>query len=203
MTVGYSGTFDMTNTAVPQSTAASYDFHVRWSYWWSGTWGKLFRDRSRFNSDPTKFTSTTIAGTMKISTREKVDGDVIECAVRIVKDPASPPTFSASYDSSAGTLRVFVEAPTFRGLKFEFIGSENPSCVGGPGVNVFGQPASFNPLGSGGTMSLAKGGARRYDRTWNWKHLFGGGAERRYDARISSQVQVRYKPCKVVKGCKT
>jgi hypothetical protein len=203
VTIGYSGTFDMTNTAVPQSTTSSYDFHIRWSYWWSGTWGKLFRDRSPFPYERTKFSNTTIAGTMKVAVREKADGPVIECALRIVKDPASPPTFTAAYDTARRRVSVTVEAPTFRGLKLEFIGNENPLCTGGPGVNVFGQPATFNPLGAGATVSLAKGGVKRYDRRWTWKHSFAGGAERRYDAKITSQVVVRYMHCRLVKGCKT
>jgi hypothetical protein len=203
VTIGYSGTFDMTNTAIPQSTTSSYDFQVRWSYWWTGTWGKLFRDRARFTSDRLRFSKTTISGTMKVSVREKVDGPVIECALRIVKDPANPPTFTAAYDTADKKLSVNVEAPTFRGLKYEFIGNENPLCTGGPGVNVFGQPATFNPLGAGATVSLAKGGAKSYDRKWTWKHVFAGAAERRYDATIRSQVVVRYIPCRLVKGCRT
>lgn len=210
LTIGYSGSFTMSNAATPQKTAHSYVFRVTWTYWWTGTWGGLFRDPSIFRSLPARFSKVKIAGRVSATYKEKVDSPSnTECSFDIVRDNANRPTVSASYDSSAGTLQVFVEAPTFRGIKF--VNGKDPTCQVGPGVNVFGPgtaqspPRYFNPLGAGGTVKLATGGSSRYDKTWAWKHEFASATPpvefRRYKVSIRSGITVAYTPCRLIDAC--
>jgi hypothetical protein len=187
----YSGTFDMSNKLVPQSSPSSYAYHVEWAFFWSGRWSQLFRDKARFNTNATPFAQRTVSGSVRITFREKVGGPTLRCTLNVVDDPGVPPTFALSYDTSAETLRADVTAPTFRGTKIVPAGpnSTKPGCTGGPGVNVFSAPASFNPLGRGATVSLKTGGTRRYDRAWRWTHAFSG-AKRTYSASLHTEVAI-------------
>jgi hypothetical protein len=210
LTIGYSGTFTMRNTAIPQRTAHSYLFRVTWSYWWTGTWGTLFRDPSIFSSSPTSFTKVKIDGTMTATYKERVDdADSKVCSLRIERDNNARPTLRGAYDTSAGTLQIMVEAPTFRSIKLT--GGTDPNCIGGPGVNVFGPgaaqspPSYFNPLGAGGTVRLVSGGTLRYDKNWGWKHEFDTATTpkdiRTYKVSIRSGVSVMYTPCQLIPPC--
>jgi hypothetical protein len=210
LTIGYSGTFTMSNIASPQKAAHSYNFRVTWSYWWTGTWGDFFRDSSVFRSSPARFTKVKIAGRVTASYKEKVDSvNVTHCSYDLVRDNANRPTVSAAYDTSAGTLQIVVEAPTLRGISY--VHGTDPTCQLGPGANVFGPgtapspPSYFNPLGMGGTVRLATGGAARYDKRWRWKHSFasaGAPAEyRQYTVSMRSGVSVSYVPCRLIAAC--
>jgi hypothetical protein len=212
LTIQYTGSFRMTNRAVPESTAHSYAFLVTWTYWWTGTWGGLFRDPTIYRSSPSRFTKVEIVGTVHATHKERVDDTAIKsCSMQIVRDNANRPTVAAAYDTSADSLQVVVEAPMFRGLKY--VPAANPGCRGGPGVNVLGPgasrrpPASFNPLGQGGTVRLTTGGTRRYEKTWSWKHTYASATNpvpyRTYKATIRSEVTVAYTPCRLIPACAT
>lgn len=209
VTIRYTGSFTMKNVAEPQTTTASYDYRVSWTYWWTGTWGSLFRDPSIFSSSPAPFTKVKLAGKVDSTYKLKADDPSSQtCTSRLVRDNAARPTLRATYDTAAGTLQVFVEAPTFRGAKHT---STDFNCQNGPGVNVLGPgtsqspPAAFNPLGAGGTVRLASGGTARYDRRWNWRHTFAGAAGpvpfRTYSAVMRSAVTVAYAPCRLIPAC--
>jgi hypothetical protein len=211
MTILYTGTFSMKNTAQPQSTTASYDYSVTWTYWWTGTWSSLFRDPSVFSSPPAPFTKVKIAGRVDSTYKLKVDDPTSQtCTSQLVRDAANRPTLRAAYDTSANTLQLVVEAPTFRGARHT---SSDFNCQNGPGTNVFGPgtsqspPASFNPLGAGGTVRLSTGGTARYDKTTTWRHTFAAASGqvpfRAYKATMRSGVTVYYKPCRLVAGCAT
>jgi hypothetical protein len=210
LTILYTGRFTMTNTAVPQTTAHSYTFKVSWTYWWTGTWASLFRDPSIFRSSPARFTKVAIAGSVNATYKEKADDvSAKACSMRITRDNANRPTVSAAYDTSANTLEVVVEAPTFRGITF--VDSTDPNCQGGPGVNVFGAgkaqspPASFNPLGAGATVKLSTGGTGTYRKATSWKHTFESATNpvpyRDYKATMQSSVTVSYAPCRLIPAC--
>lgn len=210
MTILYAGSFVMANTAMPQTTAHSSTFRVTWTYWWTGTWASLFRDPLIFRSSPTRFTKVALAGTVNAAYKERVDdASAKTCSMRIVRDNANRPTLTGAYDTSANTLQITVEAPTFRGIKL--VDSTDPNCQGGPGVNVFGEgksqspPSYFNPLGAGATVRLSTGGSGRYDKAWTWKHTFEGASGpvpfRQYKVTIRSGVTVTYKPCRLIAAC--
>jgi hypothetical protein len=57
-------------------------------------------------------------------------------------------------------------------------------------VNIFGEPADWNPLGSGGGMVPAAGGNDDFDRHWQWTHTFAGGEFRNYDATMHNTLEV-------------
>src|SRR5262245_20011065 len=187
----YSGTFDMTNTLVPQSTTSSYTYHVEWVFFWSGRWGQLFRDKTRFTTNTTPWAQRTVTGSVIIGFLEKVNGRKLRCKASVVDDGNLPAVFSLSYDTSAATLQANVTAPTFQGSKIVPKGPNStlPGCTGGPGVNVFSSPRSVNPLGRGGHVSLKTGGTRRYDQTWRWTHPFSG-ASRKYTASIHTELAI-------------
>jgi hypothetical protein len=191
LSLKYSGTFDMTNTLVPQSTSSSYTYHVEWVFFWSGRWGQLFLDKTRFTTNATPWAQRTITGNVKIVFREKVDGPNLRCTASVVEDANLPAAFSLSYDTSAGKLQANVTAPTFQGSKIIPKGPNRtmPGCTGGPGVNVFSAPRSFNPLGQGGRVSLKTGGTRRYAKKWKWSHAFSG-ATRKYKASIDTELAI-------------
>src|SRR5262245_53795614 len=88
VTVGYSGHFDLTNKAVPQLAPHSSDYRLEWSFWWSGTWGKLFRDRSIY-SGPVRFSNVLVSGTLTAKYRERNGGPLLTCTTKIVDDPAA------------------------------------------------------------------------------------------------------------------
>jgi hypothetical protein len=207
VTILYTGTFDMKNKAKPESTAHSYTFTVTWSYWWTGTWGSLFRDTSVFRSSPVPFTKVKIAGGVDSTWVNKVgDKAVQNCSSPIFRDPTNRPTVTASYDTSANTLQVVVEAPTFRGIKYGDL-----NCADGPGTNVFGPgasqtpPKSFNPLGAGGTVKLSTGGTVAYTKSSTWTHTYASATSppptRDVDATMRSKVTVAYTPCKLIPAC--
>jgi hypothetical protein len=209
MTILYTGTFVMRNVAQPQTTAASYDYSISWTYWWTGTWSTLFRDPSVFSSPPARFTKVKIVGKVDSTYKLKVDDQTSQtCTSRLVRDQTNRPTLRAAYDTSAGTLQIFVEAPTFRGSKHT---STDFNCQNGPGMNVFGPgasqspPTSFNPLGAGGTVKLTTGGTARYSKSWSWKHTFAAAAGqvpfRTYKATMRSAVTVYYAPCAQITTC--
>lgn len=192
----YSGTFDMTNTLAPQSTPSSYSYHVEWVFFWSGRWGQLFVDKSRFTTNATPWAQRTVTGQVNIVFREKADGPSLRCKASVVEDRSFPAMFSLGYDTSTATLQANVTAPTFQGSRIVVQKGANgskPGCTGGPGVNVFSAPKSFNPLGQGDKVSLGSGGTRRYDRTWRWSHAFSG-ARRTYTAAIHTELAVVVKP---------
>jgi hypothetical protein len=211
LTIRYTGSFVMSNVLVPQSTPHSYTFEVAWTYWWTGTWASLFRDPSIYRSSPSRFTKVAIAGKVDATYKEKADDATAKtCTIRVVRDDANRPTVVGAYDTSANTLAITVEAPTFRGVKY--VAASDPNCQGGPGVNVFGPgtsqspPSSFNPLGAGATVKLSTGGTGRYDRTWSWKHTFapapsGPVPYRSYKATMRSGVSVIYRPCRLITAC--
>jgi hypothetical protein len=209
MTILYTGSFVMKNVAQPQTTAASYDYSVTWTYWWTGTWASLFRDPSVFSSPPARFTKVKIAGKVDSTYKVRADDQTNQtCSSRLVRDDRNRPTLRASYDTSANTLQIFVEAPTFRGAKHT---STDFNCQNGPGVNVLGAgtaqspPAFFNPLGAGGTVRLTTGGTARYDKAWTWSHTFAAASGqvpyRTYKATMRSGVTVFYKPCRLIAAC--
>ena len=209
VTILYTGTFTMKNTAQPQTTTASYDYSVSWTYWWTGTWSSLFRDPSVFSSPPATFTKVKLAGRVASTYKVRADDPGNQtCTSRLVRDRANRPTLRAAYDTSGNTLQVVVEAPTYRGAKHT---STDFNCQNGPGVNVFGPgasqtpPRSFNPLGAGGTVKLSTGGTTRYDRSWSWKHTFTAASGpvpfRAYRARMRSGVTVYYRPCRLITTC--
>lgn len=186
----------MTNKLKPQGVPSSYTYHLEWVSFWSGRWGQLFPDRARFNSNPTPYAQTTISGIVTITFRERIGGAKLVCGASVIEDPGRPSTFSLSYDTSAGALQAIVAAPTFQGSKLVPKGpnSTKPGCTGGPGVNVFSAPQSFNPLGQGGKVSLRTGGTIRYDRTWEWTHAFASATStkptRKYTASINTELAV-------------
>lgn len=207
LTIRYTGTFTMSNKGVPETTVHSSTFTVGWTYWWTGTWKTLFRDPSIYSSSPVRFSKVMIKGKVVATYKEKVDDTAVQtCTSRITRDNANRPTVSGAYDTSAGTLQITVEAPTFRGITFSDL-----NCADGPGSNVFGPgmsqspPASFNPLGAGGKVSLAKGGTVRYDKTWKWKHTYASATNpvpyREYKATMRSGVTVWYTPCRLITAC--
>jgi hypothetical protein len=209
VTIQYTGSFTMKNVAQPQSTTASYDYRVTWTYWWTGTWASLFRDPSIFSSSPTRFTKVKLDGKVDSTYKLKVDDQANQtCTSKLVRDNANRPTLRAAYDTSANTLQLFVEAPTFRGARHT---STDFNCQNGPGTNVFGPgtsqtpPAAFNPLGAGGTVRLSTGGSTRYDKAWTWRHTFAAAAGqvpfRAYKATMRSGVTVTYKPCRLIAAC--
>ena len=179
----------MRNIAVPQRTTHSYTYRVEWRYEWVGSREQLFPAGS-LTAGQTTFQNVDISGTVNATFRDKVDGPDINCTMQIVPDPAAPPTFNASYDSSLDELRISnVDAPTFRLGKYVELSHEN--CVGGPGVNIFSPPADWSPLGGGGgKVSARSGGTQRFDRRWQWSHSFAGGEVRNYDASIQSMLEV-------------
>lgn len=198
ISISYSGSFVMTNTAVPQKTPSSSVFRVEWQYAWSGTWGGLFRDKNVFSSGARPFPRFTITGRIDVKYKERSDGPSVSCTLQIVGDKASPPSFIASYDPSGGTLMLQVQAPTNR--ESDVQKPRDPLCVGGPGVNVFGAPANFSPLGGGGgTVDIEKGGSIRWDRDWKWTHVFPGDldrARRDYKAAFRSTLTVAGDSCR-------
>jgi hypothetical protein len=209
VTILYTGTFTMSNVAQPQTTAASYTYSVTWTYWWTGTWSSLFRDPSVFSSPPAAFTKVKIAGRVDSTYKLRVDDPSSQtCTSKLVADRANRPSVRASYDTSANTLQLVVEAPTFRGAKHT---STDFNCQNGPGSNVFGPgtsqtpPASFNPLGAGGTVKLSTGGTTRYDGAWSWRHTFASASGqvpfRAYKAQMRSGVTVYYRPCRLITAC--
>lgn len=207
LTILYTGSFEMENQAHPETTAHSYTFAVKWTYWWTGTWASLFRDPSIFRSSPSPFTKVKIAGNVDSTYTLRVgDTAVQNCRSPIFRDTANRPTVTAAYDTSANTLQVVVEAPTFRGIKYGDL-----NCADGPGTNVFGQgtsqtsPRFFNPLGAGGTVRLSTGGTARYDKKWKWTHTYASATNpapyRDYTVTIRSKVTVTYAPCRLIAAC--
>ena len=190
ISIRYAGSFDLDNRLKPQSTPSSYRYHVEWEYDWPGRWYQLFPSGSTFKG-PTPFTRTSVQGLVKVTFRKKADGANLTCTIRVSVDGASPASFSGNVDSSSGTLRLNVEAPTFRGSKLTPQGrnGKEPGCTGGPGVNIFGAPQSFNPLGQGGAVGLKSGGKVRYDRNWKWTSRFASGT-RTYVASMRSELSV-------------
>ncbi len=202
ITIAYVGSFDMTNTAVPQKAPSSYTYHVEWSYAWTGTWGGLFADPSTFTSGQRPFSKSSIVGETRVTYRSRSDGPLMSCTLRIVGDRNNPPSFFASYDTSAGTLAVQVGAPTFRNSNLD--PAPDPACVGGPGVNVFGEPADFNPLGGGGTVDIDRGGTVRLDRSWKWTYVFPADldkARRDYTAKLRTDLTVGGGGCIAPAAC--
>jgi hypothetical protein len=195
LTIRYTGSFTMSNIENPPRTL-SYTYSVKWAYSWSGTWGELF-DGTTFRSNQTRFESVQIAGTVKATFRDKVDGPDIRCTMRVAANPSNPPSFRASYDTADGTLQVAYEAPTFG--QSRLVDLSHPRCVGGPGVAVTGQPADWSPLGGGqAVVSLEKGGSDRFDKTWHWVRSFAGGEKRTVDASIHETASVS-----LTAGCDT
>jgi hypothetical protein len=128
-----------------------------------------------------------ISGTVDATYRNTVNGPDIRCSISLSPDPSNPPTFIAIYNSSQNTLQITnLEAPTFR---FTRPASPDPNCAGGPGVNIFGAPADWNPLGSGGGTVSANGGSVDFDKRWQWTQNFAGGEVRNYDATIHTTLQ--------------
>jgi hypothetical protein len=180
----------MSNKLEPQSTPSSYVYHVEWEYDWPGRWYQLFPSGATFKG-PTPFTRTSVKGLITVTFRQKANGKKLTCTIRISEDPANRPGFSGSVDTSGGMLRLMVEAPTFRGGKLIPQGpnGSETGCTGGPGVNIFGAPPSFNPLVQGGAVNLRSGGKIRYDRNWKWTYRLAGG-RRTYYASMRSELSV-------------
>lgn len=207
LTILYTGSFTMKNQAVPETTSHSYTFTVNWTYWWTGTWASLFRDPSVYRSSPSRFTKVKIAGKVDVTYKLKVDDAAVQnCLSPIFRDNANRPTVTAAYDTSANTLQIVVEAPTYRSIKYGDL-----NCADGPGTNVLGpgtsqtSPAFFNPLGAGGTVRLSTGGTARYEKEWKWTHTFASATKpvpyRDYTASMRSKVMVTYTPCKLIPAC--
>jgi hypothetical protein len=190
LSISYTGTFDLTNTMLPQGTQHTYTYHVQWAYTWRGTWGDLFADS--VISNQTSFGASRIAGTLHVLWRSTANGPNLTCTLRIVPEMGDFPDFRARYDADGGTLRIVgLEAPTSR--YGTYVGNDNPMCGGGPEIDIFGAPASWKPLGDGGgVLSLAGSGVHLYNRNWNWTHSFGHGLSRHYVSSMHSTLDVGF-----------
>jgi hypothetical protein len=191
LSISYEGSFDLTNTMIPSGVQHSYIYHVEWAYSWSGSWGELFQGGSQI-AIQTSFQKASIAGNVHVTWRNTTTGPELKCTLRIVPSMSDFPDFRASYDPTKGTVRIAgLEAPTYRYATD--VGSSDPMCGGGPEIDIFGQPASWKPLGDdGAALSLSTGGIHPYDRTWAWGHSFGGGERRSYTSSMRSTLQVSF-----------
>ncbi len=187
VTLTYSGTFDLTNTIVPQGAAHSYTFHVQWSYSWSGTWGGLFENGPA--GMQTSFVGDQITGKMHAVWRANAGAPLIACTLRILPVMGDYPDFLARYSSAGGTLRIgSLESPTMSYGRFS--STSDPMCGGGPTIDIFGAPASWNPLGPGSLAVPLTGGSVPFDRTWAWTYRFSTGFRRLYSSSLHSKLTV-------------
>jgi len=192
--VTYLGSFEMRNTAVPQSTTHSYTYQVRWRFTYFGPGGALL-PAGETETAPTEFPDVEINGEVKVTYREKADGNDLHCSMYVEPNPQARPSFVLAYDPKTDEVAVtHLEAPTFRLAKIVPYSDQN--CVGGPGVNVFSAPADWNPLGDdGGRIGDATTtGENRFDKHWAWMHTFAGGQTRDYDATMKSLVHYEVYP---------
>lgn len=186
LTITFSGRFDISNLLRPQRTPHSYTYGISWKYTWNGSWEQLFGAGNSSGQVP--FQVVDITGNVDATYRDTVDGPDVRCTISLLADSASPPNFTASYDSSQRTVRVTnAEAPTFRYTTSQ---SADPKCAGGPGVNIFSQPSDWNPLGNGGGTVSSNGGKQDYEKRWQWTHTFAGGEVRTYDATGRSTLEL-------------
>ena len=129
VTVAYHGTFDLTNTIVPQATQHSFVYHVEWTFSWSGTWGELFS--SGPISNQTSFAKSTITGSLHALWRATPTGPDLKCTLRIVPQMGDFPDFSARYYADSGKVKIAgLEAPT--STVRQVLEHQNPMCGGGP-----------------------------------------------------------------------
>ena len=103
ITVAYHGTFDLTNTIVPQATQHTFTYHVEWTFSWSGTWGELFS--SGPISNQTSFAKSTITGSLHALWRASPTGPDLKCTLRIVPQMGDFPDFNARYYATPGRSR--------------------------------------------------------------------------------------------------
>src|SRR5438094_41557 len=85
LAISYRGSFELTNTMVPQGVQHSYVYHVEWIYSWSGTWGELFPQGSGYPS-VMSFQHVAIAGNTHALWRNTTNGPDIKCTLGLVRD---------------------------------------------------------------------------------------------------------------------
>jgi hypothetical protein len=192
VTLTYSGTFDLANAIVPQVTQHSYVYHVQWAYSWSGTWSELFNEGSPTVTQRS-FDTSSITGSMHATWRDVASGPLASCTLRIVPVTGDYPAFDARYSSDSGTLRIDgLESPTSEYGKYAGTSSLMSMCGGGPDIDIFGAPRSWNPLGQR-TVTLALGaGAHHYDRTWKWTYRFASGFRRLYESAMHTTLTLSF-----------
>ena len=189
ITVAYHGTFDLTNTIVPQATQHTFTYHVEWAFSWSGTWGELFS--SGPISSQTSFAKSTITGSLHSLWRATPAGPDLKCTLRIVPQMGDFPDFSARYYADSGKIKISgLEAPTTRFGKYSR--TKDPMCGGGPEIDMFSEPPSWSPLGPRAALvSLGSGSAvQHYDKTWAWHHVFNAEFRRNYTSAMHTSVEV-------------
>jgi hypothetical protein len=189
ITVAYHGTFDLTNTIVPQGVQHTFTYHVEWDFSWSGTWGELFSGGPISNQ--TSYAKSAITGTLHSLWRATPAGPDLKCTLRIVPQMGDFPDFSARYYASTGSVKISgLEAPTSRFGKYS--STKNPMCGGGPEIDMFSPPPSWSPLGPRtATVSLASGGGiHHYDKSWTWHHIFNSDFRRYYTSAMHTSVEV-------------
>jgi hypothetical protein len=193
LTLAYSGTFDLANAIVPQVTQHSYVYHVQWEYTWSGTWSELFNEGSPVVTQMS-FDTSHISGSMHATWRDVASGPLASCTLRIVPVTGDYPDFSATYSAGQGTLRLDgLESPTMQYGRYTG-GDQSPlsMCGGGPEIDIFGAPKSWNPLGQRAVTLALGAGAHRFDRIWKWTYKFPSGFRRDYASSIHTTLTLGF-----------
>ncbi len=192
MTVSYEGSFDLTNTMVPNGVQHSFVYHVQWVYKWSGTWGELFGANTFSNE--TSFDTFGISGRLHATWRDSPGGPELMCTLRILPATDDFPDFLASYDAANGSLKI--SGLSSGAVRYgRYVGSKDPMCGGGPDIDMFSTPASWNPAGARSTtLSLSTGGVHHYDKSWRWTHRFDARQRRDYVSSMHTTVQVGFPP---------
>jgi hypothetical protein len=193
VSIDYSGTFDLSNTIVPQGTQHSYVYHVEWAYSWSGTWSELFNEGSAVTTQAS-FDRSRLVGSMHAVWRNVSTGPIVGCTLRIVPVTGDYPDFSAVYSAARGTLRIDgLESPA--GRYGQYVGgSSDPlsMCGGGPDIDIFGQPAGWSPLGPRTIVAQLTAGAHRFDRAWKWTYRFASGFRRLYTSSVHAALLISF-----------
>jgi hypothetical protein len=190
VSVTYAGTFDLANTIVPQGAAHSYTFHVEWAYTWSGSWGDLFNTGGPVAAQ-TSFVGDEITGNMHAVWRANAGAPLLSCTLKILPVMGDYPDFLARFSTTAGTLRISqLESPTMS--YGQFSSTHNPMCGGGPTIDMFGAPPSWNPLGPGSLTVPLSGGVTPFDRTWSWTYRFSKEFRRVYTSALHSKLTVSF-----------
>jgi hypothetical protein len=191
MAVSYQGSFDLTNTMVPNGVQHSFTYHVQWSYSWTGTWGDLFVGKTFSNE--TSFHKLALSGKMHATWRESAGGPQLSCTLRIVPAMDDFPNFGASYDVGRGTL--LIKGLQSAAVRYgRYVGSNDPMCGGGPDIDMFSVPRGWNPSGASAVTLNIAGGVHRYDHVWRWTHTFDARQHRDYVSAMHSTVTVSFPP---------
>ena len=111
ITVAYHGTFDLTNTIVPQAMQHTYTYHVEWSLLVVGDVGRAVLEWPDLEPDELRQVDDHRQPARALA-RDPTGPD-LKCTLRIVPQMGDFPDFSARYYADSGKIKIGgLEAPT-------------------------------------------------------------------------------------------